>query len=113
MIELADADLQEAIDGGEFSDKILKSHERVAVILTQGWCPQWKMMSLWLKKMDEEVKIYFVEYEKRDIYRSFMTFKESVYGNDQVPYIRFYVDGKLTGASNYCNKEFFLEKLGL
>ncbi len=113
MIALTDGDLQEAIRLGDFSDRILNSHERVALVLTQSWCPQWMMMRHWLHKMDEDLHIYWAEYEKMDSYHSFMHFKETVYGNYNVPYVRYYNGGRLVGQSNYCNRESFLDQIGL
>jgi hypothetical protein len=113
MINLTDEDLVEAVSQGDFSDKILKSHDRVAVVLTQSWCPQWMMMRHWLNRMEEDLQIYYGEYEKMESYHSFMYFKENSFGNNLVPYIRFYEKGKLIGESNYCNRESFLEKIGL
>ncbi len=113
MIQLSDQDLQKAIENGDFSEDILGSHERVAVVLTQSWCPQWMMMRHWLAKMDEDMRIYWAEYEKMDSYHSFMSFKENTFGNHLVPYIRFYNNKELVGESNYCNKEHFLDKIGL
>lgn len=114
MIELTDADLQETIDAGELPGKIVNSRNRVAVVLTQSWCPQWMMMKRWLRNVkEEELNIYWVEYEKTDMYQPFMRFKENVFLNFQVPYVRYYRDGKFTGDSNYCNRESFLHSLGL
>jgi hypothetical protein len=113
MIALSDEDLQTAIGEGDFSPEIRSSHERVAVVLTQSWCPQWLMMRLWLKGMDEDLHIYWAEYEKMESYHSFMHFKETVFGNPLVPYIRFYNGGELVGESNYCNRERFLDLIGL
>lgn len=113
MIALTDEDLLEAVSAGEMTEKITKSHERVAVVLTQSWCPQWLMMKIWLNGMKGDFKIYWAEYEKMDCYHAFMNFKEKTFGNYQVPYIRFYVNGELTGESNYCNREHFLNQLGV
>jgi len=40
-----------------------------------------------------------------------MTFKENAFGNDQVPYVRYYRDGKLAHESNYIDKGGFLRFL--
>jgi hypothetical protein len=113
MIELTDADLQETITLGEIPERIRGSKKRVAVVLTQSWCSQWMMMRRWLSSMKGDYDIYWATYEKMASYHSFMNFKETVFGNNQVPYIRFYIDQKLVGESNYCNQEFFLTNLGL
>ncbi|MDC7223193.1 MAG: hypothetical protein PQJ60_05585, partial [Spirochaetales bacterium] len=80
MISLSDKDLEHAVSQGDFSDEILKSHERVAIVLTQSWCPQWMMMRHWLSRMEEDLHIYFAEYERMDSYHSFMYFKENSFG---------------------------------
>jgi hypothetical protein len=41
-----------------------------------------------------------------------MRFKEDVLGNDQVPYLRFYRDGKLVRQSNWLPRASFAAILG-
>jgi hypothetical protein len=41
-----------------------------------------------------------------------MSFKEDVLGNQQVPYVRFYRDGKLVRQSNWVPRAAFAAMLG-
>ena len=38
-----------------------------------------------------------------------MRFKETVFRNHQVPYIRYYIEGRLVKETNYTSKDFFLK----
>jgi hypothetical protein len=109
-ISLSEAQIHLTISKGEFPDDIINSEKNVAVIMTQSWCPQWMMMSLWLKTISVEssVNIYSIIYDKEPYFNEFMTFKENVFGNRQVPYVRYYIDGKLVKETNYTSKDFFL-----
>lgn len=89
------------IKNQEFPSEIINSKPRVAVVLTQSWCPQWHVMSLYLKKLeDPELDIWLFMYDQSSIFTDFMRFKESVLGNDQIPYIRYYRNGVLVAESN-------------
>jgi len=97
---------------GEFEGEILASAEKVAVILTQSWCPQWHEMKRVIHDL-EDCSIFFLEYDLSDFFDSFRTFKEEVFNNFQIPYIRYYKSGKLINESNAVSQEVFCEKLGL
>jgi len=47
-VKLTTAQCAEAMRGKDFGPEIRGAAELVAVVLTQGWCPQWKMMTFWL-----------------------------------------------------------------
>jgi hypothetical protein len=96
----------------EFSKEILLSAEKVAVILTQSWCPQWHAMKAFLGDM-ADCEVYYLEYDRVDYLEVFREFKERVFGNDQIPYIRYYRNGTLTEVSNAVSEEMFKEKLGV
>jgi hypothetical protein len=101
-----------AIENGEFGDDVLK-HEKVVVIMTQDWCPQWINMNRWIYslKSDKSIEIFELVYNKTDYYRDFMKFKESTFDNHSVPYLRFYKNGKLVNETNYINMQRFQEIL--
>ncbi|MCK7537928.1 MAG: hypothetical protein MZV63_46735 [Marinilabiliales bacterium] len=46
--KLTAAQCAEAMAGKDFGQDIVGAAANVAVVLTQGWCPQWSMMSSWL-----------------------------------------------------------------
>ena len=109
--ELTEEQIHLAIKNGEFSDEIIRSGKKVAVVMSQGWCPQWMMVDRWLDKLPEEadINIFVTVYDKENYYQEFMHFKETVFGNRQVPYIRYYLDGVLFKETNYTSKDFFLK----
>ncbi len=104
-----------AIEKGEFDSSVVNDQETVILILTQDWCPQWQYLKSWVFEIntDKLVSIYYIEYNRKDYFKSFRTFKEDVLRNDQVPYIRYYKNGKLMHDSNYVNKNKFIELGGL
>jgi len=103
-----------AIVSGEFESNILSSKNRVVIILTQDWCPQWTNMKSWIYglEMDEDIEIYELEYNKVDYFYDFMRFKEKHWNNYNVPYLRFYKNGILTNETNYISEKEFLDIIG-
>ncbi len=100
---------------GDFPDSVRSSNRNVAIILTQDWCSQWTAMRRWLGDLEREqpegspdVDVYELEYNRTVYGNEFMRFKETVFGNSLVPYVRFYRDGRLVGESNYIDKRGFL-----
>ncbi len=57
--------------------------------------------------------VRYVEYDRESFFEDFMEFKENVFGNRSVPYVRYYRDGELIAESNYISRQGFLSKLGL
>ncbi len=102
-----------AIACGEFGSDVVASNRKVAVLMTQDWCPQWTAMKKWFYSLDADCDLYELIYNKVACYDEFMTFKESKWGNSFIPYIRYYSGGKLVAESNYVSKEEFLRNLGL
>jgi hypothetical protein len=96
----------------EFSEGILLSAEKVVVVLTQSWCPQWLAMKPFI---DGHVncKVYYLEYDLTDYFDKFREFKEKIFGNDQIPYIRYYQNGRLTNTSNFLPEDMYRKKLGI
>lgn len=96
-----------AMERGEFPPEVIAAGRNVAVIMTQSWCGQWLLMQPWLggKQRKEEdnrptVDVFILEYDREPFFEEFLAFKERVFGNDAVPYIRFYRDGRLVKESN-------------
>lgn len=101
-----------AIRDGEFGEDVIHSAERVAVILTQGWCPQWHAMKQFVTGF-HGAEVYFLEYDRTDFFDAFREFKETVLGNDQIPYVRYYRNGTLINVSNAVSEDAFRENLGI
>jgi|SRR3990172_8201579 hypothetical protein len=102
-----------AIQSHEFGDDIIASNRRVAVLLTQDWCPQWGAMKNWIYSLDDDFDLYELIYNKVDYFNDFRNFKETIWNNGLIPYARFYKDGKLSSVSNYITKDEFRKNLGL
>ncbi len=108
MIEITDEQAKKIIGKQDILNEIISSGEKVAVIFTQDWCPQWKHMATWLDSTeDKDIKIFYLTYNNKSYYEEFMDFKESVFKNDLVPYIRYYANGKFIGDSNFVSEELF------
>jgi hypothetical protein len=103
-----------AIRDGDFKEAP-KAAPAVALILTQSWCPQWGWMRSYLGAMpeSEECAIFWVEYDNEVFFEEFMTFKEDVFGNREVPYVRYYREGRLVGESNFIDQKGFKRLLGV
>jgi hypothetical protein len=102
-----------AVGAGEFAPELLRAAEGVAIVLTQSWCPQWAWMRSYLAELPSEpgLEVLWVEYNLEDFFEPFMRFKETVLGNDQVPYVRYYRGGALSAESNFIDKGGFLRLL--
>lgn len=104
-----------AIDTGEFDKSVIASKNKVVVILTQNWCPQWKNLKSWIYDIstDEDIDVYELEYNKTDYFDEFRSFKENVWRNFDVPYLRFYEAGVLVGQTNYISQMQLAQMLGI
>lgn len=109
MTEMSDLQARSLIRTREIPDELIGSGNRVAIILTQDWCPQWQFMKNWLMKMNAEgIRVYHLSYNRKPYFHEFMEVKETEFKNDLVPYVRYYVNGKFIKDSNYVSRELFL-----
>lgn len=111
MIQIEEPQAKKMMKEGAIPGELSRSASKVAVIMSQSWCPQWLAMKLWLNRLkdnEEDLRIYYLEYDRAPWFHQFMQFKESVLGNDLVPYLRYFKDGEYLGDSNFCSKEGFL-----
>ncbi|MBN2509022.1 MAG: hypothetical protein JXB03_02055 [Spirochaetales bacterium] len=111
---LSNDELSLTIKEGDFPSEIRASGQKVAVILTQSWCPQWLFMRSWLSRITKDtgapdIHIYEAAYDKLAVFDEFRRFKESVFNNWEVPYVRYYIDGVLSGESNFVSEQGFLD----
>ena len=88
---------------------------KVAVILTQSWCPQWKAMDAYLARMAEAkspatdgLVVFYLCYDLLPFGGEFMRFKETRFSNDQIPFVLYYRDGELKETTNYVSESGFL-----
>lgn len=112
---LSEEDAALAMKDGEFPGRVIRESEKVAVILTQSWCPQWLFMRHWITRgstgKGHDVTVYLFVYDESSFFHEFLTFKETVFDNDQIPYIRYYKNGVCVATSNYVSQERFFELL--
>ena len=96
---------------GDFGDEVTLSNGRVVVLMTQDWCPQWADMKRWIYGVDaaEGIDVYELIYNQTGYFREFMKFKETVWKNDRIPYLRYYINGKLVKETNYVTKDEFIQ----
>jgi hypothetical protein len=102
------------IENGEFGEDVL-SNGNVVVIMTQDWCPQWTHMQSWIYDLaaDDTVDIYELIYNKINNFSDFVYFKENSFGNHEIPYLRYYRNGKLINETNYINMTGFKSIVGI
>jgi hypothetical protein len=105
------------MEKGEFDLLELLGTEKAgpaAIILTQSWCPQWQVMNSYLPEAEKRLtnlKIFYVQYDEVPWHEEFMTFKENTFDNREIPYVRYYKDGKCTAWSNFVPLDGFLHRL--
>jgi len=115
---LTEAECRKAMEKGEFEIKDLlgaeiPGQENAAIILTQSWCPQWTAMKNYLpeaEKREPGLAIFYIEYDQVSWFEEFMAFKENTFSNREIPYVRYYREGKCTAWSNYVSLEGFLHR---
>ena len=113
---LNEIECKRAMEKGEFElSEFAAGSGSGAVILTQSWCPQWKAMKNYLPELEKRhnnLKILYIEYDQLPFFEEFMTFKENILQNREIPFVLFYKDGKCSSTSNYLSLEGFLQRLG-
>jgi hypothetical protein len=114
MTKLSPAQCERAMAEGEFGPELLASAPAVALVLTQSWCPQWAWMRSYLEGLppDPAFAVFYVEYDREEFFEPFMAFKEDVLGNREIPYVRYYREGRFARESNFIDSGGFLRLLG-
>ena len=109
---LTNDQLDALLSEGEFPKSVRLAAPKVVVIMTQDWCGQWATMAAYLPDFADQAAIFTVEYNLLPDFERIMSFKENVFDNRQVPYVRFYRDGKLVRHSNWLPRGSFAAILG-
>lgn len=118
-IRLTEEDARQILTERNIPDRIIRSASAVAVILTQSWCPQWRAMDVyldrWARKEPEDtgIHVYHLEYDLLPFFSRFLSWKEDMFRNYDIPYVRYYRDGTFVGDSNYVDPEQFRSSLSL
>ena len=118
--EITETQAKSAISQGEFGEDIRLAADRVAVVLTQGWCPQWSDLKRTLSSLEKDPaldgakpQVFELVYNKVAYSAEFMAFKENTFNNYEIPYVRYYKNGELVDESNWVSKKGFLARLGI
>ncbi len=108
--QISDSQALDCLKKGEFAKEIIAIKPKVAVVLTQSWCPSWVALTQWIGEIKiTDIAIWSFIYDASEIFKEFLKFKEERLGNREIPYIRYYQGGKFITATNYVDKETFLK----
>lgn len=98
-------EMQIIIDTKEVSDNIKNASENVLAIFTQDWCGDWKGLERELNanenNSDIDITIFICMYNQTSLYEPFMNFKETVWKNALIPYLRYYKNGSFVKDTNH------------
>lgn len=101
MRRLSEVAARATIAEGELPEEVRTASSRVAVVLTQSWCPDWFAMQDYLEELEEEgLTIFVSEYDREPFFKELMRTKEKRFGNRLIPYVRYYRDGVLVAHGN-------------
>jgi hypothetical protein len=115
LLDLTQEAARAAIALGDFPASVIAG-PRVAVVMTQNWCPDWFIMKSWLGRLERsgepttfDIDVYVFVYNRAPFFREFMEHKEQSFGNYLIPYVRCYRDGKLVAEGNRFSAGSFLK----
>lgn len=97
---LPDQSVQQMIAEGEIPQDVRESSEKVVVILTQDWCPDWHAMDRFLPDFEDQAAIFVLQYNQHPDFERIMEFKETVFENREIPYLRYFYRGQFIVATN-------------
>ncbi len=92
--------LRTAMLEGEFPSEVRNAAEKVVVVLTQDWCPDWHAMDSFLPQFTDQAAIFLLTYNRHPLFQRIMEFKEDTFDNREIPYLRYYYQGQLIVATN-------------
>lgn len=114
---LSDDQARKWMEDGELDPAVRADGDNVAVVLTQGWCPQWVSMNVWLnflikrgRPKDFDITVYEYIYDRVPFFDEFRRFKENGLGNMEIPYVLYYRKGELIARSNYTTSRGFIQQ---
>ncbi len=103
---------------GEFDEGVIRAAPRVAVVLSQDWCPQWTAMDRYLDELAAGAEqagpplvVFHLLYNRVHYFRQFLCFKEQFWRNALIPYVRYYREGAFLRESNFVSLPRFLRSL--
>jgi hypothetical protein len=113
--KLTERDCFDAVKAGDFAPAVTGAAPAVAVVLTQSWCVQWTWMRTYLERLGEVPgwEVFWVEYDREAFFEAFMSFKEETYANREIPYVRYYREGRLVRESNFIDETGFKRNMSV
>lgn len=111
FLSFQDEDLDSTLRDGELPAAVRAAAESVIVIWTQDWCPQWTDLKSWILEEAGDIPVFVLVYNRHPRFEELMRFKEEVWGNREIPYVRHYREGALVAAHNWLPRATFREQL--
>ncbi len=100
---MTDQEMLETAQNGEIPASLLAKSKNVIAIFTQDWCPDWHRTEKDFKShqdYSEDILVYIAIYNTSIYSEQVMAFKEDVWKNGLIPYIRCYKNGTFLKDSN-------------
>ena len=112
FLEIDRSELAYLFANGDFSEKVRNHSDRVVVLMSQDWCPQWTAMKAFLGDFTGSTSIFVLLYNRHPQFGQILDFKENRFHNDEIPYLRYYSKGCLVAESAYLRRDAFAAMLG-
>jgi len=104
---LSDAEIEQTLKDGEFPESVRNAADKVLVIMTQDWCHDWHTMETFVPEYDGQVTMFLLVYNLHPEFDRIREFKEDVFGNREIPYLRYYYRGRLVAKTNQLPRRTF------
>lgn len=104
---LSDAEIEQTLKDGEFPESMRTAADKVLVIMTQDWCHDWHTMETFVPEYDGQVAMFLLVYNLHPEFDRIREFKEDVFGNREIPYLRYYYRGQLVAKTNQLPRRTF------
>jgi len=104
---LSDDQIAQTLRDGEFPPEIRNAAEKVLVILTQDWCHDWHAMEKFVPDYGGQAALFLLVYNLHPDFEKIREFKEDVFGNREIPYLRYYYRGNLIAKTNQLPRRTF------
>lgn len=104
---ITDEQIAQTLKDGEFPEAIRNAAEKVVVIMTQDWCHDWHAMEPFLPEFQDQAAFFLLVYNLHPDFDAIREFKEDVFDNREIPYIRYYHGGQLIAKTNQLPKRTF------
>jgi len=104
---ISDAQIAQTLKDGDFPPEIRNAAEKVLVIMTQDWCEDWHAMETFVPGYEDQVTMFLLVYNLHPDFDAIREFKEDVFGNREIPYLRYYYRGQLIAKTNQLPRRTF------